>query len=155
MVDRETQRNLNTGVSWLALIIAVIALFFATAAFNRSGEDIQAVFQQESRRTVREAQETAGQIEARARAEASLREIREDIETGTVGDQTTAQLEDVREDLENAYAEADSEVKAGWQDLDNNLSQLETQLRQNTASALATLEQALASLRQDTLTENR
>jgi hypothetical protein len=58
----------NTVVSWIALIIAVLAVVLAWVAFNRTGTDFEAVVRDQIDQRAAEMQANYDQLEAEVRA---------------------------------------------------------------------------------------
>lgn len=64
-------KNTTSGVAWAALIIAVVAVIFAWAAFNRAGRDIGDIVQQQVEESTQKAQEEYKEAELKTRANVS------------------------------------------------------------------------------------
>src|SRR3954464_6912880 len=142
-------------VGWLALMLAVLALVVAWAAYKRTGGEVGTVLKD------------AG-VESRgaAGADSDLTEWREDLAQArdrllgrraeVAGDRNLEQVrrdvEQVRTSLEQAYHKAGA-AKEQWKDVDADLQRLEAQLKEGGAKALATLDQTLAKLRAATSPE--
>lgn len=58
---------MNTIVSWLALIIAVIALFLGWVAFDRTGADLEAEIEQRTNRALQQMRLDLDRLEDRTR----------------------------------------------------------------------------------------
>jgi len=139
-------------VGWLALMLAVLALVVAWAAYKRTGGEVGTVLKD------------AG-VESRgaAGADSDLTEWREDLAQArdrllgrraeVAGDRNLEQVrrdvEQVRTSLEQAYHKAGA-AKEQWKDLDADLQRLEGQLKDGGSKALATLDQAISKLRDAT-----
>lgn len=138
-------------MGWLALLLAAVALVVAWAAYKRTGGEIGNVLK-----------DAGVQSRGPAGADSDLGEWREDLvqardrllgrRAEVAGDRNLEQVrqdvEQVRASLEQAYRKAGA-AKEQWQDLDADLARLEGQLKDGGAKALATLDQALAKLRDD------
>ena len=139
-------------VGWLALLLAAVALVVAWAAYKRTGGEIGTVLK-----------DAGVQSRGPAGADSDLGEWREDLAQArdrllgrraeVAGDRNLEQVrrdvEQVRASLEQAYQKAGA-AKEQWKDLDTDLQRLEGQLKDGGSKALATLDQALAKLREGT-----
>lgn len=56
-----TQRG--SAVAWVALIVSIVALILAWLAFNRAGEDLEALIEQEVNQAVLELQTEVDELE--------------------------------------------------------------------------------------------
>lgn len=163
----EKQEKVNAAVAWIALIISVIALWVGIVAFNRSGQNLFPTIGEETQEaadevaettgevaeTTEEVAETADQIAARVEAEAVLLKVKGDVAEDEISEETKQQLQEVRTNLREAYADADDEVKQQYEQIDEDLETLETQLEGETAEALLTVENLLERMRRDVLTD--
>ena len=73
----------NTIVSWIALIIALIAVILAWVAFNRTGVDIEAIIQEEAEQRAAELRIYFEELERDLRDSTAnqLQEAADDVET--------------------------------------------------------------------------
>ena len=143
-------------LSWLALLLAVVALVVAWAAYKRTGGELGTVLKDAG-------VESRGPAGADSDLGSDLGEWREDLAQArdrllgrraeVAGDRNLEQVrrdvEQVRASLEQAYHKAGA-AKEQWQDLDADLQRLEGQLKDGGAKALATLDSAISKLRDAT-----
>ena len=145
----------------LALLVAIVALILSWAAYRRAGGQLKDVWTDASRGTdlhVGSAEGTGDEGPAAAldhgpdllRAQARLLQHRAEV----AGDRNLAQVErdvaEVRRSLERSYQNAGSAAKERWHDeVDAELDRLEAQLRQRSSQALASLDAAVAKLRNE------
>lgn len=52
-------RSNAKGVAWVALVLALVALVLAWVAFNRTGQDVEALVEQEVQEAIEEINQTA------------------------------------------------------------------------------------------------
>lgn len=140
-------------VARLALILAILALVVAWAAYRRQGGELRTLRQdlardsgdrvritrgpEEDLRTwLREAQAKLEKRRGEVTGERNLADVREDVA-------------EIRGDLERAYREGGAEAKARWRELDGELERLESQLKEGGAKARAALDSALAKIRNE------
>ncbi len=165
----DVQENTNSVVSWIALLIGALALPIAVVAYNRSGEDISTTVEKKTADVVDEAQDTTAQVgskmadvgndiaqnaaemRTRAELEARLIQIQSEVNANNVTDNTVKEVQDLRTDLRNTYANASDEAKEQVDEMDSDLAELEMQVRQDTAAALANISSLLERLRQDVM----
>ncbi len=138
-------------VGWLALLLAILALLVAWAAYKRTGGEIGTVLKDAGIPAHGGAGDDLAEwradlIQARDR----LLERRPEVASERNLDQVQRDVEDVRASLERAYRKTGSGAKEQWQDLDADLQRLQGQLKEGGAKALATLDEALAKLREAT-----
>ena len=151
----------GNGLAWLALLVAVAALWLAWTAYRRTGGDTAWLREpltvggagdagREERRegTAGDAGERRGVAAELARAREELSGWRAEIEAKR-GDWREAvdDIERVRRDLADAYAGASGEAREQWRQLDGDLDRLQDQAREGSAEAGATLERLLDRLR--------
>jgi len=138
-------------VGWLALLLAILALLVAWAAYKRTGGEIGTVLKDAGI----PAHGSAGDDLAEWRADLiqardRLLERRPEVASERNLDQARRDVEEVRSSLERGYRKGGSGVKEQWRDLDSSLERLQAQLKEGGAKALATLDEALAKLREAT-----
>ena len=75
----------NTIVSWIALIIALIAVVLAWVAFNRTGVDIEAIIREEAEQRAAELRIDFEELERDLRNSTSdqLQEAADEVDTAT------------------------------------------------------------------------
>lgn len=148
----------GNGVAWLALLVAVAALWLAWTAYRRTGGDaawlrepltVGVAGREERRgRTADEDASRRGLAAELARAREELSDWRSEIEARGEGlRRAVDDIERVRRDLADAYAGASGEAREQWRQLDADLERLEDQAREGSADAAATLERVLDRLR--------
>jgi hypothetical protein len=150
----------SNTIAWISLIVSIIALILAWSAYNRTGTDVGTAIENNTREaassieeTTEEIRETTAQIAARAETIVRLTNIRAKIAANEIDEEQYDSLNEVREDLRNVYAEAQGDVKDAWAEIDADLEMLESQMRNDTAEALLTIEKIIEALRQDALSE--
>lgn len=147
----DAQANASGNVAWLALLVAVVALGFAVVAFNRSGRDVATVIREQTQDTAEDIQLGAARIQAETR----LASLRARIAAGESREEVGEEAQDVRADLEAAYANASVEAQQQWQEIEPRFEQLEAQLRDESADALAAFDRLLDRLRADIRTDEQ
>jgi hypothetical protein len=145
-----SKRSGGGGVAWLALLVALAALFLSWKAYQRTGGDLDDILHAPLGEVgeMGEAEETVDRetdlAEARARllqrraevaAERNLRQIQEDVA-------------EMRQGLERSFRDAGEEARRGWRDVDAELERLEAQLREGGARAVETLDSAVERMRE-------
>jgi hypothetical protein len=137
----------------LALLVAIVALVFSWAAYRRAGGQLTEIWSDATRgaadfRVGNPVGGTAalGRQTDLARAEGRLLGHRAEV----AGDRNLGQVErdvaEVRQSLERSYRNAGVATREKWQGVDAELNRLEAQLKQGGASALATLDSAVAKI---------
>lgn len=161
VTEIKTTNDTESKVAWIALILALLALGFAYTAFNRAGQDIEAIVQREiaeamqtAEVVVNEIDETAEQAALRAQVITRLVAIQAAIEANQIEAETEEELAQMRADLQREYANASAEVRQEINEVDQELEIVEQELRNNTATALSSIERSLAILRRDVRSDN-
>ena len=117
-----------SGVAWLALLVAALSFLIGVAAYNRSGEDLDARFRTGYEDLEREtrlqfarlnAAVDLGRIEARRAANQNYPEFERDVE-------------EVRTDLRQAYENAKMEGSESWREINSFFDRLITNIRNGT-----------------------
>ena len=149
-MDVQTQTRNSSMLSWISIIIAIIALLFAFAAYSRAGvsdHDDMAVVTDE----LNDDDELNQLNLQKARLEAATRltalEARQ--ETAENYEEFEAEVKDIREDLASAYAEAKLESSQEWTELQGELDTLEQNIRDKSANVLDVLRAFTARLSTD------
>jgi hypothetical protein len=143
-------------VGWLALLLAVVALVVAWAAYKRTGGEIGTVLKDagvESRGPAGADSDLGEWREDLAQARDRLLGRRAEVAGDRNLDQVRRDVEQVRASLEQAYHKAGDKAgtaKEEWQDLDADLQRLEGQLKDGGSKALASLDSAISKLRDAT-----
>lgn len=145
----------------LALLVAIVALILSWAAYRRSGGQLKDVLTDATRGTdlhvgnIGSAEGSGDEgpavLDRQAdllKAQAKLLQHRAEV----AGDRNLAQVErdvaEIRQSLERSY-QGSGASKERWQGVDAELDRLEAQLRQGGSKALASLDQAVAKLRNE------
>jgi len=132
----------------LALLVAIVALVFSWAAYRRAGGQLTEIWNDATRGAADfRVGSPDGGTTALAQAESRLLGHRAEV----AGDRNLSQVErdvaEVRQNLERSYRNASAATREKWQGVDAELNRLEAQLKQGGASALATLDSAVAKIR--------
>jgi gas vesicle protein len=146
--------------AYTALVVSVVALFISWAAYNRAGENLSDVIQDETNQvvnqtervaqdTIEEVTTTAMLIKNRAELSARLVGVRAQIAADTVTEETIQEVEDIRMSYKELYQDASEEAQEQAQQVDQELERLETSLRDNTSDALLVVEGLIELMRQD------
>jgi hypothetical protein len=145
----------------LALLVALVALVLAWAAYRRAGGELKEVWSDASRGSglhldgleAREGKDGAASALDRqadlARAEGRLLQRRAEVAGDRNLEQVRREVEEIRVSLEQAYDHSGGDAKERWKGLDGDLDRLESQLKDGGAKALATLDSALAKIRSE------
>jgi hypothetical protein len=140
------------GAGRLALIVAILALAVAWAAYRRGGGEIGTLWDDLTRGTGRrvnvsleDGSDTVERQSDLARAQARLLGRRAEVAGERNLQQVRRDVEEVRANLERSYRNAGT--KDHWRDLDRDLEHLQTQLREGSSKALATLDSALVKIK--------
>ena len=137
----------------LALLLAILALAVAWAAYRREGGELRTLWRDLTRGSDGRVNitsdsdgdlrtwlaETQARLEKRrpeVAGERNLRQVREDVAKA-------------RKNLERAYRNASSGAKERWRSMDADLERLEGQLKEGGSKALATLDEALGKIRKE------
>ncbi len=132
------------GVAWLALLVALAALFLSWKAYQRTGGDLDDILHAPVGEAGEAVDRESDLAEARARllqrrgevaAERNLRQVQEDVA-------------EMREGLARSFRDAGEEARRGWRDVDAELERLESQLREGSARAVETLDSAVERMKE-------
>lgn len=140
----------------LALLVAIVALVLSWAAYRRAGGHLKNVWTDASGGAdfhVGSAEDgPVGTLDRQAdllRAQGRLLQHRAEV----AADRNLAQVErdvaEIRRSLEHSYQNAGTAAKERWQGVDTELDRLEAQLRQGGSKALASLDSAIAKIRDE------
>ena len=143
----------NTGgggggcVAWLALLVALAALFVGWSAWRRMGGTLGQLTEKaktfDGSFTVGDADWKGALDKARER----LQGHRPEIEGQRNLEQVRRDVAEIRESLERAFHGTRSEVKEKWRDLDGDLQRLDAQLREGGAKARSTVDEILEKMK--------
>jgi hypothetical protein len=140
----------------LALLVAIVALVFSWAAYRRAGGDLKEVWNDATRgaadfRVGDDADQQADLERARARLLGHRAEVAADRNL----DQVRRDVADIRAKLERSFGNAGAVTRDRWRGLDGDLDRLETQLKEGSSKALATLDSALEKIRRESGEEGK
>lgn len=144
-------------IAVVAVVIAAVAMLIAIGAYSRAGgsitEEAQDTFETAGERIEETAEDVSEEIdettnEANMEAQeqaalASLREVKEDIESQNITDDTYNNVTSAREDLQDAYIN-DSQMMSTWTTDFNNLEQMLN--TNNTSEALTIVNNMITKL---------
>ena len=134
----------------LALLVVIVALIFSWAAYRRSGGDLRQVWSDATRGAADfKIGDDADQQADLAQARAKLLGHRAEVAADRNLDQVRKDVADVRARLERSFANAGAVTKDRWRGLDGDLDRLESQLKEGSSKALATLDSALEKIRRE------
>ena len=134
----------------LALLVAIVALIFSWAAYRRSGGDLRQVWSDATRGAADfKIGDDADQQADLAQARAKLLGHRAEVAADRNLDQVRRDVADVRAGLARSFGEAGAVTKERWRGLDGDLDRLESQLKEGSSKALATLDSALEKIRRE------
>jgi hypothetical protein len=138
-------------VSWLALVVALAALFLAWSAYRRTGgtfdqvtagvRDLDRSFKVDG---------VGGDGEWRSaleKARERLQGHRPEVESERNLEQVRRDVEQIRESLARAFQGTGEVSKGKWRDLDGDLERLQAQLREGGSRALSTLDEAVEKMK--------
>ncbi|HYG63394.1 MAG TPA: hypothetical protein VEL74_12490 [Thermoanaerobaculia bacterium] len=139
------------GVAWLALIVALAALFLAWKAYERTGGDLDGILRLpvgEMEVGEGEGDETAVERQAGlAQARARLLARRTEVAARRNLRQAQEEVAEVRDQLQGAYKGAGDQAREGWRELDADLERLQGQLRDGGSRAVETLDSVVDKMR--------
>ena len=131
------------GVAWLALLVALAALFLSWKAYERSGgrlKDDLAFLDTET--------EASGDWrDDLARARERLLERRDEVESEEDLAGVQRDVARIRESLERSFKGGGAEAREGWRELDADLERLQAQLKEGSSRALETLDSAVEKMK--------
>ncbi|HEV8579752.1 MAG TPA: hypothetical protein VGX68_11815 [Thermoanaerobaculia bacterium] len=148
----DTRRS-GSGVARLALILAILALAVAWAAYRRQGGELRTLWRDLTRGSdgrVHITSDADGDLRTwLAETQARLEKRRPEVAGERNLQQVREDVAKARKNLERAYRNASAGAKERWKSLDADLERLETQLKEGGSKALATLDLALAKLKKE------
>ncbi|HJX27863.1 MAG TPA: hypothetical protein VJ885_08120 [Thermoanaerobaculia bacterium] len=137
------------GPAWLALIVALAALWIAWSAYRRTGGTLDTLLALSApewpARTVEA--DRGDWRDALERALERLLEQRDDVGQDRNREQVQREVAEIRATLERAYRNAGEGASDTWRDLDAQLGRLEDQVRDGSAKAKGTMEDLLAKMK--------
>lgn len=138
----------GNGIAWLALLVALAALFLAWSAYRRTGGTMgqltQGVPGLDRPFTVGENGDWKGALD---RARARLEERRSEVDAERNLEKVRRDVAAIRESLERSFRGAGEQAKEKWRGLDGDLERLEGQLREGGSRAKATLDEILEKMK--------
>jgi hypothetical protein len=148
----ETRRS-GGGVARLALILAILALAVAWAAYRREGGELRTLWQDLTRGSGGRVHITSdGDGDLRtwlAETQARLEKRRPEVAGERNLQQVREDVAKARENLKRAYRDAGEGAKERWKSLDGDLERLQTQLKEGGSKALAAFDSALAKIKEE------
>ncbi|EKE11038.1 MAG: hypothetical protein ACD_15C00151G0016 [uncultured bacterium] len=138
-------------VAWIALLLALIAIFLAIAAFNRSGSDLDKILTQKTEEYKNEAEKIAIKTEARA----ELIALRGKIEGAQAGEGVVNQVANTRRNIQESYRNTSADLKQEASEIDRELELVERDVRTNTAQGLQKLENLIDRVGRDIRTDDK
>jgi peptidoglycan hydrolase CwlO-like protein len=133
------------GPAWLALLVALVALWIAWSAYRRTGGTLDTLVTNPLKDTQVAATppaEAEGGGDWRAaldRARERLLNRRDEVQEDRDLEAVQRDIADIRANLEKAWHGA-GEAKEKWQELDSDLDRLQAQLREKSGQAKETLD---------------
>jgi ElaB/YqjD/DUF883 family membrane-anchored ribosome-binding protein len=145
-------RRSGGGAGRLALLVAIVALAVAWAAYRRQGGELRTLWSDLARGSGERARVAAdsGEDDIRSwltRAQARLERRRTDVAGERNLDQVREDVADLRAKLERAYGDSGEVARKRWRDLDGDLGRLEGQLKEGGSKAVATLDAVVEKIR--------
>lgn len=131
------------GVAWLALLVALAALFLSWKAYERSGGRLK----DDLAFLDREAEASGDWRDDLARARERLLERRDEVESEEDLAGVQRDVARIRESLERSFKGGGTEAREGWRELDADLERLQDQLRERSSRALETLDSAVEKMK--------
>jgi len=135
-------------VSWLALAVALAALWLAWSAYQRTGGTFDQVTAGVRNLDRSFSVDADGEWRsALDKARERLQEHRSAVEGARNLEQVRRDVERIRESLARAFQGTGEVSKSKWRDLDGDLERLQAQLREGGSRALATLDETLEKMK--------
>lgn len=136
-------KTTNT-LSWLAIVISILALILALVSLNKPAREKLAETSSDLQLQVKSLQQQVEINQSRQR----LEDIRQRLASGNA-DLTEAQkdIAQIRSDLKDRFQDAGEVSKQFWQQLDEKLNQVEINLREGGVNVLETIDKALDALK--------
>ncbi len=146
------------GAGRLALLLAIVALLVAWAAYRREGGELKTLWGDLTRGTGERAQAAAdaGGEDFRAwlkRAQERLQSRRGDVEKERNLQEVRQDVADIRENLQRTYQDASAESKERWKSMDSNLERLQTELEEKSSKMLEELDATLEKMKREMAAE--
>ena len=141
------QKTNGCGVAWLALMVALLALYVAWSAYKRTGGNLDQLVRLGRGEAETPAVETADWRDSLERARERLLAKRPEVEGQGDFEAVGRDVAEIRANLERAYHGAGAEAREKWRTLDAELGRLESQLREGSSRAKETLDSLLDKMR--------
>lgn len=145
----ESQYSKIQLLQFVILVISIITLLFVIAIFNRTGESLGIVVQEETQDAVN----STKLVTARAKANAELIALRTQVAAGMAADEAAQEVAEIRDDLAAAYEHANDEARQELRELDNDFQRLEQGFRNGAANVLSLLEDLAGRLEEEVRTD--
>lgn len=140
------------GPAWLALLVALVALWIAWSAYRRTGGSFDTLVANPLEAPKAELPAEAEEGDWRAaldRARERLLSRRDEVEQDRDLEAVQRDIAEIRAALEKAWRGA-GEAKEKWQDLDAELERLQRQVRDGSAKAKETLDGLVQKMKEAT-----
>lgn len=140
------------GPAWLALLVALVALWIAWSAYRRTGGSFDTLVANPLDAPKAEMPAEAEEGDWRAaldRARERLLSRRDEVQEDRDLEAVQRDIAEIRATLERAWHGA-GEAKEKWQDLDAELEELQRQVREKSEKAQATLDGLIQKMKDAT-----
>ena len=135
------------GPAWLALIVALAALWIAWSAYKRTGGTLDTLLTLSAPEPAARA-DRGDWRQALERARERLLDRRDDVGQDRNREQVQHEIAEIRATLERAYEDAGEGASDTWRDLDAQLERLGDQVREGSETAKGTMEDLLAKMKE-------
>lgn len=153
------QKKSSGGAGRLALILSILALLVAWAAYRRAGGELGTLWGDLTglkgggvRVNMDGGSDGSDIVERQSelvQARTRLLARRAEVAGERNLEQVRQEVAEIRAGLERSYSNASAGTKERWEDLDRDLERLQGQLREGGSKALDTLDSALAKIRDE------
>src|SRR6185295_121489 len=146
------------GAAKLALLVAILALAVAWAAYRREGGELRTIWSDLTRSTSERAQVAADSDgeDFRAwlkRAQERLQSRRGDVEKERNLQEVRKDVTEIRENLQRRYRDASAESKERWRSMDSDLARLQTEVEEKSSKMLEELDATLEKMKREMAAE--
>jgi hypothetical protein len=131
-------------VAWLALLVALAALWLSWQAFQRTGGDLPWL---DRKVEVGEPAAGAPWKEELARARERLLGHRDEVRSERNLSEVQRDVEELRHNLEKKLDRTGSSSHEDWRQVDGDMQRLEAELREKSAKAMETLDRTLDEMK--------
>ncbi|PIR60995.1 MAG: hypothetical protein COU68_01770 [Candidatus Pacebacteria bacterium CG10_big_fil_rev_8_21_14_0_10_45_6] len=139
------KNSTNTFFTVVAVVLSVIALALAWSAYNRSGVDLEQQLGEQYQTFEERAVYQMQVLEAKAK----IATLRARIVAGATYEEVEEDMAELNVEIEQAYVNAKFETQQKWTEMNQELQDLETALRDNTADAINALDRVLERFETD------